>query len=534
MTVRGPTLRIVCVNDVYSIENMPRLATLVRHHATTRAADRFLVTLAGDFVAPSLLSSLDSGRGMVDCMNAVGVTHVILGNHEDDVPTDELRARIRELHAKVIGTNVHGFEPPLPAHDIVEIAAPGGRTVRVGIVGVVMNDPAVYRRVPFGATRIDPPNAAAMDEAARLVQGDGCACVVPMTHQTIDDDRSLARTQRSPPFPVIIGGHEHVAFLEERAGTWIVKSGSDAASAVVIDLSFSAEAPADGPDLPLVTVYLEPVAEYAEDATLRARVDALMSTVHRLETATLLLLGPGETLSSIGTRAHQTSLGALVCSRVRDALDADACLFNGGGIRAAREYTRHFTFGDLKSEVPFDNELVVVALPGRVVRDAVAASRAHAPMESGGFLQVDDRMTVDDSTHLVTKIDGAPIDLLRIYEVAIVRDFLLGMDHLEPLMRFARDNPDNVPPAGSGLDVKLVLVNAFARALWDRLGGFDAVDTNRDGIVTASEIAAAVARITEEEPSSMVGDLVLRAVDVNDDHAVSREEAERDPRRKKH
>ena len=202
MTVRGPTLRIVSVNDVYSIENMPRLATLVRHHATTRPADRFLVTLAGDFVAPSLLSSLDSGRGMVDCMNAVGVTHAILGNHEDDVPTDELRARIRELHAKVIGTNVRGFEPPLPAHDIVEIAAPGGRTVRVGIVGVVMNDPAVYRRVPFGVTRVDPPNASAMDEAARLVQGEGCACVVPMTHQTIDDDRSLARTQRSPPFPV--------------------------------------------------------------------------------------------------------------------------------------------------------------------------------------------------------------------------------------------------------------------------------------------------------------------------------------------
>ncbi len=528
MAERGPTLRIVCVNDVYSLENLPRLATLVRHHRTTNPADAFLVTLAGDFVSPSILSSLDSGRGMVECMNAVGVTHAILGNHEDDISIEELRARVRELHATLIGTNIPGFKPPLRAHDVVEIAAPGGRTVRVGIVGVVMNDPAVYRRVPFGVDRVDPPNEAAMREAARLMKDERCACVLPMTHQTIDDDRSLARTERSPRFPVIIGGHEHVSFLEDRDGTWIVKAGSDAKSAIVIDLAFCAELPVGAPDLPLVAARLEPVASYAEDATLRARVDVLMSAVRHLEAATLMSLAPGETLSSIGTRAKQTSLGTLVCSRVRDALGADACLFNGGGIRGGRDYTRHFTFGDLKSEVPFDNEVVVVPLPGRVVREAVAASRAHAPAESGGFLQVDDRMTVEQPGDVVTRIAGAQLDDAREYSVAIVRDFFLGMDHVEPLVAFARAHPHAIPPAGSGRDVKLVLVDAFALALWKRLGGFDAVDTNHDGVVTAAEIAAAIARVTDEAPSSIAANLVLAAVDVNHDRAVSREEGERD------
>ena len=96
-TDRGPTLRIVAVNDVYTLENLPRLRSLVQHHATTAKADALMVTLAGDFVAPSILSSLDSGRGMVECMNAVGVTHVTFGNHEDDISTEALRQRIGEL-----------------------------------------------------------------------------------------------------------------------------------------------------------------------------------------------------------------------------------------------------------------------------------------------------------------------------------------------------------------------------------------------------------------------------------------------------
>src|SRR5271165_6704328 len=115
------------------------MATLVRALSNDGAADRTLVVLAGDFLAPSILSSLDAGRGMVACLNAVGITHVVLGNHEDDVPVAELRERLRELHATCLGTNVHDFVPPLPAHAVVDVAAPGGRRVRVGLVGVVMD-----------------------------------------------------------------------------------------------------------------------------------------------------------------------------------------------------------------------------------------------------------------------------------------------------------------------------------------------------------------------------------------------------------
>jgi 2',3'-cyclic-nucleotide 2'-phosphodiesterase (5'-nucleotidase family) len=513
------TLRVVSFNDVYSIENLPRLKNLVKRHAQVDPADGFAVVLAGDFLAPSLLSSLDGGRGMVDCLNAVGVTYAVLGNHEDDVPVGELRKRIGELRATWVATNLRDFEPVLPRRAILAIGGSGGQRLRVGLVGVVMNDPSVYRDRPFGGASVDPPNEVAREEAARLL-AEGCAFVIAVTHQSMAEDRELARERQAPVFPVILGGHEHVAIVERVEDTWIVKAGQDASHAAVVDIAW------EPGHMPSVSVRLDAVAEYPEDAELRARVDAHMAKVHALEGVTLLSLRPDQRLSSVGMRARQTTLGTLVCSRLRDAIGADACLFNAGGIRASREYVGQLTYGDIKAEMPFDNEVVVVRLPGRVVRDAVAMSRAHAPAESGGFLQVDDGITVTEAGQQVTTIAGAPIEDDRDYRVALVRELLLGMDHIEPLVRFASAHPERIPAVGSGREAKLILVDAFSLALWRGLGGFDAIDANQDGVVTPEELTAALSRAESHPASPIAAEIVLQALEHGPVHPITRAEAD--------
>lgn len=274
-----------------------------------------------------------------------------------------------------------------------------------------------------------------------------------------------------------------------------------------------------------MTARFEEVASYAEDEGLRARVDRHMARVRELSRAKLLQLAPGEKLSSIGTRSKQTSIGTLVCSRLRDALGAEAGLFNGGGIRAEREYEGHVSYADIEAEVPFDNEVVVVRLPGRVVSEAVAFSRANAPAESGAFLQVDDRMLVDEAGRVVA-IDGAAVDPERSYAVALVRELLFGLDRIEPLVRWAAEHPTAIPPVGSGREPKVLLVQAFARDIWEELGGFDAIDLDGDDRVTPDEIAAAVARRDPSRaPATVLADLVMRAVDADGDRVISREDA---------
>lgn len=143
-------LRFVHINDCYELQNLPRFATAIREvrpsaqldaqpdrkraysmHAcipvrphtrlnhrsepnliptTTQAREegaaavargevaavKVVAVVAGDFLAPSLLSCLDKGRGMVDVLNACGVEVAIFGNHETDVPHKALLQRIHE------------------------------------------------------------------------------------------------------------------------------------------------------------------------------------------------------------------------------------------------------------------------------------------------------------------------------------------------------------------------------------------------------------------------------------------------------
>jgi len=173
-------------------------------------------------------------------------------------------------------------------------------------------------------------------------------------------------------------------------------------------------------------------------------------------------------------------------------------------------------------------------LPGAVLRDAIAASRARAPAESGGFLQTDDRMRVDPATDQLLEVDGAPLDPAREYRVALVRDLFGGMDHQEPLLRFAQAHPEKIPLAESSREVKSVLIHAFSVQLWEQLGGFDAVDENHDGVVTPEELAAAVARATHDAPSALAAGLVMRALDQNGDQTLSREEAAAVDRESRH
>ena len=220
-TARGPRLRIVAINDVYQLDNFPRLATLIAELGRTDPVDRTLVTLAGDFLAPSLLSSLDQGAGMVEVLNAIGVTHVTFGNHEDDIEVAALRQRLSELNALWLDTNAPEFSPACRTHDIVSVHAPAGHDeVRVGLIGVVVDDPTIYRRPPFGGTRLLPARETARTVATALVHDGVADLVVPLTHLPLAEDRLLAKEQRTPPFRIILGGHDHAEVLE-----WVAQTG---------------------------------------------------------------------------------------------------------------------------------------------------------------------------------------------------------------------------------------------------------------------------------------------------------------------
>ena len=141
-SARSNTLTLVAVNDVYGLEHLPKLRTLVDAVTAERAGGTVITTLAGDFLSPSVLSSLDRGRGMVQVLNAVGINYACLGNHEADVGLKALRKRLGEFDATLINSNVPGAVDGAPATAVVSL--PGGK--RVGLLGLLTSEPGVFRK----------------------------------------------------------------------------------------------------------------------------------------------------------------------------------------------------------------------------------------------------------------------------------------------------------------------------------------------------------------------------------------------------
>ena len=187
-TARSNTLTLVAVNDVYDLEHLPKLRTLVDSVKAERAGGTVITTLAGDFLSPSVLSSLDRGRGMVQVLNAVGIEYACLGNHEADVGLKALRKRLGEFDATLINSNVPGAVDGAPATAVVSL--PGGK--RVGLLGLLTSEPGVFRKDVFRGLAIADVLSTAKTLSAEL-RADGAAAVVALTHQSIDADLELSR-----------------------------------------------------------------------------------------------------------------------------------------------------------------------------------------------------------------------------------------------------------------------------------------------------------------------------------------------------
>eukprot|EP00961_Rhodomonas_salina_P035719 480284-Rhodomonas_salina.1 len=231
VTDKAFQLRIILINDVYELKNWPHFRTAVGKLSKGKT----IVVLAGDFVGPSLLSSYDNARGMIDCMNRCGVQYVCFGNHEADIPHSELIERIKESQFQWINSNMEDLDLDgiqLPDHVLIDIED-GPYSKRVGLLGLVTEDSTLYQPGAFNGATISPLDDTAERLRHRLVEHENLDLIIPITHQSMIRDREFARRFRDPgtengnAFPLVIGGHDHSAYVETVEGAHIVKTSCD-------------------------------------------------------------------------------------------------------------------------------------------------------------------------------------------------------------------------------------------------------------------------------------------------------------------
>jgi 5'-nucleotidase len=237
-------------------------------------------------------------------------------------------------------------------------------------------------------------------------------------------------------------------------------------------------------------------------------------------------------VESVRSRYRQTSVGAMLASACREVMQVDVAAINGGSIKGNRVYeSGKISYLELQQELPFPTKMIATVMPGSVLQDAVSHSRRGLPTdERRGYLQLDGGVSIDESPasdHTITHIGGVPFDPSREYSVTMPRNLFKGIFDIRPLVEFARERPEALGDDDSFIPAFNLVITHQAKRIWRNLGAFEAIDLNGDGILQRDEIEIALRNwLGGAEPSKIMVDNVINAIDSDSDGTLSREEYE--------
>ncbi|MEO7538416.1 MAG: 5'-nucleotidase C-terminal domain-containing protein [Pyrinomonadaceae bacterium] len=432
----GQNIRVTIlhVNDVYQFApadggkrgGIARLLTLKKQAIAENP--NVIFTLGGDTVSPSVETRTYKGAQMIDAWNALGLDYSVFGNHEFDLKTADLLARVKEskftwLGANIIDTKTGKIFADTPPYIVRQI---GG--VKIGFIGLLL--PETKETSSMEASLIITDYCATAKKLVKQLRKKGKVnAVVGLTHMFMFEDKKVAQCA---DFDLILGGHEHSLLQSSSNGTPIFKMTADAREMGKFNLNFDAATkrlvsmdwdivPVTDqiPDDPEFTPVFEKYKGLIEQ--LAVRVGA---------TATRL-----DALSASG-RTKETNIGDFIADAYRNAANADIGFVNGGSIRADLTYEPGvLTKRDVLSMLPFNNPIVKVEVTGKILRKilehGVARSGPGEDAEPGRFPQIsgmrfeyDAKKPVGSRIVLAT-VSGQPLDDAKTYTVA-TSDFLVS------------------------------------------------------------------------------------------------------------
>jgi len=481
----GTFLRIATVNDVYTLDNYPHLASAV---AEARACESFLdckvvSTLNGDFLSPCVLSSLDGGRAMAQGLSLANVDFVCLGNHELDLGLDGLAGRLGEL--KTAGTTcVNSNFVGMQGQEVGDQLGPPFVTLKVGerlvvLGGFLTDDQSIY--APSHKPTINPVDdsiVSTWEAAVNHLRAEGSleprqlpALFLPMTHQLLSQDVATGEAlsqhhELSSRTPVLLGGHDHEACVGDAGSSscCVVKVGQNGERLGFVDVWWTSQG------LLQSSVSLVPATLFPREPKAAVFASEQAQSLRSFMGTPLAPL-PFEGVSTTArVRFEESEVASWLLSAVKQGLQGEhrkpqVAMLQGGGVRGNKTYPpgHVFAVGDLFTEFAFDLHFAVVDLPGAVLLESVANSRS-GPKPAPHFLHLDGGCAVSSEAegHQLLRVDGQPFNPHAVYTVALYQFLLHGLNAVEPLFSYAQANLGQVPGLEACRPAKELVLEAFA------------------------------------------------------------------------
>jgi len=422
---------------------------------------------AGDMWQGTLESNLSEGASIVEAYNSMAFTAAALGNHEFDfgpvgpspIPKSEvddprgaLKQRAKEANFPFLAANLidESTGEPVVWPNIQPSVLVDVQGVKLGIIGV-MTSSALTSAVAANTVGLSiAPLAASIEKEARLLRKDGATIIIVSAHaggqcSKFDDPNDLSSCDRkSEIFKVakdlpsglvdhIFAGHTHQKVAHVVNGISIAESSARARNFVRIDLTVSRKTGqlVDRklfPPIPIAkashyegqkVVPSEIVAAIADKAAALAVGMRNKNVGIFLETSFKLTTNP------------ESPLGNLYTDALLASADVDIAFHGTNNSIRADLPAGELTHGSMYEMSPFDNQLAIIELSGKELRQVVAEQAPHGQFRVGisgmrVFVEcVDKKMTID-----MRLTDGRSISDEDEIKIAVVNYLALGGDRV--------------------------------------------------------------------------------------------------------
>ncbi|MBT9144082.1 MAG: Mannosylglucosyl-3-phosphoglycerate phosphatase [Dehalococcoidia bacterium] len=422
---QGTTITILHTGDIHGhldppwraeegeyIGGIARIATLVNQ---IRAEQPNTILLdAGDTIHGTSVANLFKGKPVIEVMNAMGYTAMVVGNHDFNFGLKVLQERANQAKFPILGANVRyrtGVPVPfLPPYTIVEV---GG--LRIGIIGLAT------ARTPILTHPKNVVDLEFLDEvtvARKFVKqlAPQVDLIVVLNHMGIG--AAAARLPEVHGIAVAVTAHCHTQILKEVGNTILVSSGHH--SEVLGRLDIVVE---DGIVTSFTHEFLPTSLDIKKDAAIEGIIkpyrEAVQVAMAEVIGVTTILLDRGMWWEVF----RETNMGNLVADVMRKFTGADIAIQNSGGLRANIP-VGPITLGDIFTALPFDNNIVVLELTGAEIRRALEHGVSQPLIGGGAFPQVSGMSFTFDPARppgeriFKVTIGGLPLELARTYRVA--------------------------------------------------------------------------------------------------------------------
>jgi 2',3'-cyclic-nucleotide 2'-phosphodiesterase (5'-nucleotidase family) len=384
-----------------------------------------LLIHSGDAISPSLLSGFDKGAHMIAALNQLPIAAMALGNHEFDFGPEIARQRVGEANFPIVASNVAGADgKPMPG--TVENLIVEARGYKLGFFGLTTPDTAALSSPgPF----IFKPILETAAAQAKKLRDAGADLVIAIAHTGKADDRALFDQGAAD---IILTGHDHDLMVLYDGRVAMMESGYQADLVGALDITVDRVRRGERD-----VVVWRPSFRTLDSTTVTPdpQAQALVTQIEQ-GLAQELDVEIGRAAVELDSRraavrSREAAIGNLIADAMREAVDAQVGLMNGGGIRADKLYPAGTVLKrrDVLGELPFGNRTVKLEVTGAMLQAALENGVSQVEQGAGRFPQVSGMSFAFDagrpagSRVTAVTVGGKPLDPAATYTLA-TNDFI--------------------------------------------------------------------------------------------------------------